>query len=115
MNVFNVKYEVLTKKGCKSKFILIGDLHGWVGNEQISKVVDNIKDGNPDIIFIAGDILAESYQWTQRGKVTKGSTIIKGNDIAVYNYGFDVMGDSHVKPNWPPDVARKLNERAGND
>ena len=77
MNVFNVKYEVLTKKGCNSKFILIGDLHGWVGNEQIAKVVDNIKDGNPDIIFIAGDILAESYQWTQRGKVTEVEKLLR--------------------------------------
>ena len=25
------------------------------------------------------------------------------------------MGDSHVKPKWPPDVARKLNKRAAND
>ena len=64
------------------------------------------------------DISNESFLYscnTQRGKVTKGSTIIKGNDIAVYNYGFDVMGDSHVKSKWPPEVARKLNERAGND
>lgn len=69
MNVFNVKYEVFAKKDCKSKFILIGDLHGWVDNEQIGKVVNNIKDGNPDIILIAGDILTESYQWLHRGKI----------------------------------------------
>lgn len=64
------------------------------------------------------DISNESFLYscnTQRGKVTKGSTIIKGNDIAVYNYGFDVMGDSHVKSRLPPDVAKSMNERAGND
>lgn len=64
------------------------------------------------------DISNESFLYscnTQRGKVTKGSTIIKGNDIAVYNYGFDVMGDSHIKPNLPPDVAKKMNERSSND
>lgn len=64
------------------------------------------------------DISSESFLYscnTQRGKVSKGSTIIKGNDIAVYNYGFDVMGDSHVKPKMHPDVAKKLNERSSND
>ena len=64
------------------------------------------------------DISNESFLYscnTQRGKVTKGSTIIKGNDIAVYNYGFDVMGDSHVKAKMRPDVAKKLNERASNE
>lgn len=64
------------------------------------------------------DISNESFLYscnTQRGKVTKGSTIIKGNDIAVYNYGFDIMGDSHVKSRLPPDVAKSMNERAGND
>lgn len=64
------------------------------------------------------DISKESFLYscnTQRGKVSKGSTITKGNDIAVYNYGFDVMGDSHVRSRLPPDVARSMNERAGND
>lgn len=64
------------------------------------------------------DISNESFIYscnTQRGKVSKGSTIIKGNDIVVYNYGFDVMGDSHIKPNIPPDVAKKMNERSSND
>lgn len=64
------------------------------------------------------DISNESFLYscnTQRGKVTKGSTIIKGNDIAVYNYGFDVMGDSHIPSKMHPDVAKKLKERADND
>ncbi len=64
------------------------------------------------------DISKESFLYscnTQRGKVTKGSSIIKGNDIAVYNYGFDVMGDSHIKPRMHPDVVKKMKERASND
>ena len=70
MKVFNVNYDVFTKKDCNSKFALIGDLHGWVNNKQINKVVESIKDNNPDIVLIAGDILAESYQWTQAQKLT---------------------------------------------
>ena len=69
MKVFNVNYDVFTKKDCNSKFALIGDLHGWVNNKQINKVVESIKDNNPDIVLIAGDILAESYQWTQAQQV----------------------------------------------
>lgn len=64
------------------------------------------------------DISNESFLYscnTQRGKVSKGSTIIKGNDIAVYNYGFDVMGDSHIKARMHPDVVKKMKERASND
>ena len=64
------------------------------------------------------DISNESFLYscnTQRGKVSKGSTIIKGNDIAVYTYGFDVMGDSHVKPKIHPDIAKQMRERASNE
>jgi len=49
---------------------------------------------------------------TQRGKSTKGTNIMKANDILVYNYGFDVMGDNHTKLRIPPDVAKKLQERS---
>ena len=70
MKVFKVNYEVFSKKDCKSKFVLIGDLHGWVANEQIAKVVDNIKDGNPDIILVAGDILEGSSSWSNKSRLT---------------------------------------------
>ncbi|GAA5818823.1 MAG: Pseudogene of conserved hypothetical protein [Methanobrevibacter sp. CfCl-M3] len=44
------------------------------------------------IAIIELDILNESFSYscnTQRGKFTKGTNIIKANDILVYNYGFD--------------------------
>lgn len=64
------------------------------------------------------DLSNESFLYscnTQRGQVTKGTTIIKGNDIAVYNYGFDVMGDSHVKRKFPPQLAEALKNRSDNE
>lgn len=64
------------------------------------------------------DISNESFLYscnTQRGTVTKGSTIIQGKDIVVYNYGFDVMGDSHVKRSYPPNVAKDMRERSKNE
>jgi len=77
MQVFNVNYDVFTKKGSKAKFALIGDLHGWVANKQIMKVIDSIKDTNPDIVLIAGDILAESYQWTQTKEVNYVQNLLR--------------------------------------
>lgn len=64
------------------------------------------------------DLSNESFLYscnTQRGKVTHGTSITKGNDIAVYNYGFDVMGDSHVKISLPPSVAENIKKRADNE
>ncbi|KZX16798.1 hypothetical protein MBCUT_05170 [Methanobrevibacter cuticularis] len=61
------------------------------------------------------DILNESFTYscnTQRGKTTRGTNVTKANDILVYNYGFDIMGDNHTKTKFPPDVAKKLKERS---
>lgn len=61
------------------------------------------------------DILNESFIYslnTQRGKVTRGTNITKGNDILVYNFGFDIMGDNHIPPKFPPDVAESLKKRS---
>ena len=66
MKVFNVNYEVFAKKECNSKFVIIGDLHGWIENKQMHRVVRNINDQNPDVIMIAGDILFESNKWLQK-------------------------------------------------
>lgn len=97
MKVFNVNYDVFTKKDCKSKFALIGDLHGWVHNNQIKKVIENIKKTNPDVILIAGDILAESYQWTQQDRLNDVKKVLSsltetGADVVT------VLGnhDTHV-------------------
>ncbi len=104
MNVFNVSYHVLTKKNCKSKIVLIGDLHGWVDNAQISKVLDNIKEGEPDIILIAGDILAESFEWHNRGKVEAVEKLLRsltesGADVVTVlgNHDTHVVDDSLLK------------------
>ena len=62
------------------------------------------------------DISNESLTYscnTNRGKVTRGTEIIKANDILVYNYGFDIMGDDHTQRKLPPNVAEKLKSRGG--
>jgi len=66
------------------------------------------------ISIIKLDILNESFTYscnTQRGKASRGSDITKANDILVYNFGFDIVGDSHMPMKMPPDAAKKLKNR----
>jgi len=97
MQVFKVNYDVFTKKGCNSKFAIIGDLHGWIDNKQITKVIDSIKDENPDIVLIGGDIMGESYQWTKQDRIASVQRLLRsltetGADVVT------VLGnhDTHV-------------------
>ena len=67
------------------------------------------------ISIIKLDILNESFIYslnTQRGKVTRGTNVTKGNDILVYNFGFDIMGDNHIPQKFPPHVAKAIKERS---
>ena len=64
------------------------------------------------------DIANESFIYscnTQKGKVMQGNTIIRANDIAVYNYGFDVVGDSHVIRPLPLNVAKKISNKSNDE
>ena len=104
MNVFNVRYEVYSKRNSKSHFIVIGDLHGWISNEQIYKVVNNINDQNPDVILIAGDILAESYKWLQRKPIESLQKLMRyltesGADVVTVlgNHDTHFMSDELLK------------------
>lgn len=104
MNVFNVKYSVYTKKNSKSSFIVIGDLHGWISNEQIHKIVQNINDQDPDVILIAGDILAESYKWLQRKSIKRLEDLMRaltegGADVVTVlgNHDTHFMSDELLK------------------
>ena len=66
------------------------------------------------ISIIELDILDESFTYscnTQRGKASRGSDITKANDILVYNFGFDIVGDSHMPMKIPPDAVKKLKNR----
>lgn len=66
------------------------------------------------IAIINLDILNESFIYscnTQKGKASRGADIIKANDILVYNYGFDIVGDSHMGMKIPSNQAIKLKKR----
>lgn len=61
------------------------------------------------------DISNESFTYscnTAIGKPSKGSRITKANDILVYSYGFDVMGDNHIPMKLTPEIAEKLKKRS---
>lgn len=75
-------------------------------------VVEHLREMMIAIIDL--DILNESLTYscnTQRGKSLRGSNVTKANDILVYNYGFDIVGDSHMGMKIPSDQAKKLKER----
>lgn len=66
------------------------------------------------ISIIKLDILDESFTYscnTQRGKSSKGSDVIKANDLLVYNYGFDIVGNNHMSMKIPSNVTNKLKNR----
>lgn len=66
------------------------------------------------ISIIDLDLLNESFTYscnTQRGKASRGSDVIKANDILVYNFGFDIVGNSHMGMKIPPSAAEKLKNR----
>ena len=66
------------------------------------------------ISIINLDILDESFTYscnTQRGKSSRGSDVIKANDILVYNFGFDIVGNSHMGMKIPPSAAEELKNR----
>lgn len=75
-------------------------------------LTDHLREMMISIINL--DILDESFTYscnTQRGKASRGSDIIKANDILVYNYGFDIVGNSHMGMKIPRSAAEKLKER----
>lgn len=75
-------------------------------------LTDHLREMMISIINL--DILNESFTYscnTQRGKASRGSDIIKANDILVYNYGFDIVGNSHMGIKIPKSAAEKLKKR----
>ena len=75
-------------------------------------LIDHLREMMISIIKL--DILNESFTYscnTQRGKASRDSDIIKANDILVYNYGFDIVGNNHMPMKIPPSAAEKLKNR----
>lgn len=104
MKIFNVNYEVFTKKSCNSKFIIIGDLHGWINNNEIHNVVENINNQNPDIIMIAGDILSKSNKWLQDSTIKSMRSLLRslsetGADVVTIlgNHDTRLLSDDILK------------------
>lgn len=75
-------------------------------------LTDHLREMMISIIDL--DILSESFTYscnTQRGKASRGSDITKANDILVYNFGFDIVGNSHMGMKMPRSAAEKLKNR----
>ena len=75
-------------------------------------LTDHLREMMISIINL--DILNESFTYscnTQRGKASRGSDITKANDLLVYNFGFDIVGNSHMGMKIPRVAAKKLKNR----
>lgn len=104
MKIFNVNYEVFAKKECNSKFVIIGDLHGWIDNKHIHNVVKNINDQNPDIIMVAGDILSKSNKWLEDSTIKSIRSLLRslsetGADVVTTlgNHDNRLFNDNMIK------------------
>lgn len=81
-------------------------------NKTYVGLTDHLREMAISIITL--DILNESFTYscnTQRGKASRGSDVTKANDILVYNYGFDIVGNSHMVAPIHPNAAEKLKNR----
>jgi hypothetical protein len=47
------------------------------------------------------------------GKMLKGAPVIRATDMLIYNFGFDAIGDNHIRRRFPPNVIEKMKERMG--
>ncbi len=62
------------------------------------------------------DISEESFLYSTNvnpGKILKGAPVIRATDVLVYNFGFDAIGDNHIRRRFPPALIEKMKERVG--
>ena len=66
------------------------------------------------IAFKELDLLEKSFLYAinaSTGKMIKEAPVVRAEDILTFGFGFDALGDQHVRRAFPPDVARMLRER----
>jgi len=62
------------------------------------------------------EILDDAFLYTTNvnpGKMLKGTPIIRATDLLLYNFGFDAIGDNHIRRKYPKEVLDKMKERVG--
>jgi len=60
------------------------------------------------------DLLEKSFLYSinvNNGKMIKNASVVRARDILTLGFGFNALGDQHVRRRFPPDVARMLRER----
>jgi hypothetical protein len=60
------------------------------------------------------DLLEKSFLYSanaNNGKMIKNAPIIRARDILTFGYGFNALGDQHIRRRFPPDIAKMLKER----
>jgi hypothetical protein len=62
------------------------------------------------------DILEKAFLYStnvNNGKMRKDAPIIEAKDVLTFGFGFDALGDQHVRRALPPDVAGAIREKQG--
>lgn len=60
------------------------------------------------------DLLEKSFLYSinvSSGKMIKDAPIVRARDILTIGFGFDALGDQHIRRPLPPDVARMIRDR----
>jgi hypothetical protein len=60
------------------------------------------------------DLLGNSFLYSinvNNGKMIKDASIVRARDILTFGFGFDALGDQHIRRVFPPDVAKMIRER----
>ncbi|MDY6986047.1 MAG: hypothetical protein SVE93_06575 [Candidatus Thermoplasmatota archaeon] len=66
------------------------------------------------IAFKKLDLLEKSFLYAidaSTGKMIKEAPVVEARDILTFGFGFDALGDQHVRKAYPPDVARMIRIR----
>jgi len=62
------------------------------------------------------DLLEDTFLYSSNvnpGKLLKGSPVIRATDTLIYNFGFDAIGDNHIRRKYPPELIEKMKQRVG--
>ena len=60
------------------------------------------------------DLLEKSFLYSinaNNGKMIKDVPIVRARDILTFGFGFNALGDQHIRRAFPPDIAKKIRER----
>jgi len=80
------------------------------------KVSTGMKTKLREMMIALKDIklLEKSFLYSinaNNGKMIKDAPIVRARDILTFGFGFNALGDQHIRRAFPPDIAKRIGER----